>query len=93
MTNKKEIFGNKNAGYTIIEAEYTDNESGYAIGKNDTNYVTWWFKINTERIDYYNGHYTIIDVDSPLKSRAKAYEDYHERLTKAYNTIAKYGTN
>ena len=91
MINKREIFGNKNAGYTIIEAEYTDNESGYAIGKNEYNYVTWWFHINEKRIDYYHGHYTPIEADSPFKSRARAYEDYHNRLSEAYNEIIKYG--
>lgn len=86
-----ELFGNVNAGYTIIQAEYTDNESGYAIAKNEHNYVTWWFHVSEVRIDYYHGHYIPIKADSPFKSRAEAYKDYHSRLTEAYNGIIKYG--
>lgn len=89
----KAIFGNRNAGYTILEAEYTDEAHGYAIGKNDYEYVTWWFCINEKDVNYYHGHYINVDIDSPLKSRAKAYSDYHDRLSKAYITIAKYGIN
>lgn len=89
----KAIFGNKNAGYTILEAEYTDEAHGYAIGKNDNEYVTWWFCINENGVTYYHGHYISVEVDSPAKSRAKAYSDYHGRLSEAYDMIAKYGMN
>lgn len=86
-----QIIGNENAGYTIIEAECTDLKNGYAIGKKNYEYVTWWFCISEEKINYYHGHYIPIDADSPFKSRAKAYEDYHNRLSKAYDEIIKYG--
>ena len=84
------VIGYENAGYTIIEATYTGENGGYAIGKNDLEYVTWWFNIG-QGIDFYHGHYILIDPDAPAKARADAYADYFKRLAKAYEDLSKYG--
>lgn len=73
------VIGYENAGYTIINATYTGENSGYAIGKNDLTYVTWWFT-TYKGIEFYFGHYIPIDPDAPARARAEAYADYHKRL-------------
>ena len=35
------IIGMENAGFTIIDAKNTHSNYGYAIGRNDYEYVTW----------------------------------------------------
>ena len=85
------IIATTNAGYTIIEAAYTDTSHGYVIGKNNGNYVTWGFRERGDEIDFYHGHYIQIDPDSPARSRAKAYADFHERLAEKYREAVEYG--
>lgn len=89
----REIIGHINAGFTIIEEQYTDGTHGYVLGKSGTQYVTWWF--NERGVggtpDFYHGNYFSIDPDAPGKSRAKAYADYYRRLSEALEQIAKYG--
>lgn len=84
------VIGFENAGYTIIETTYTEENEGYVIGKSEWSYVTWWF-CTGQGINFYHGHYIPIDPDAPAKARAEAYADYHERLAKAYKNLSKYG--
>lgn len=86
------IIGTKNAGFTIIDAKRTDGDYGYAIGKNELEYVTWMYHSEDDRTaDFYHGHYFPIDADSPFKSAAKALADYYSRIANAFDTLAKYG--
>ena len=86
------IIGMKNAGFTIIDAKRTDGDYGYAIGRNDLEYVTWMYHSKDDRTaSFYHGHYFPIDIDSPFKSAAKALADYHSRIADAFDTLAKYG--
>ena len=87
----KAMRGAKNAGYTIIGEEYIEQDHGYVIAKNRTEYVTWRFVNRGDEASYYGGHYFPIDIDSPMKSAAKAFADYHNRIADAYDTLAKYG--
>ena len=83
--------GTRNGSYTILEAKYIERDHGYVIAKNKMEYVTWRFVNQGLNISYYGGHYVQIDHDSPTKSMAQAYADYHSRIADAYNTLAKYG--
>lgn len=84
------IIGTKNAGFTIIEAMRTSENTGYAIGKTENQYVVWWF-CEGKGIDFYHGHYFPIDCDAPFKSRMQAKADYCRRLADTYENQAKYG--
>lgn len=86
------IIGMENAGFTIIDAKNTHSDYGYAIGKNDCEYVTWMYHNRDNRTpSFYHGHYIWKNPDSPARSEAKAYADYYQRLAETYNNIAKYG--
>lgn len=86
------VVGTRNAGFDIIEAEYTDGTHGYALGRSGTQYVTWWFtNCDNTRISFYHGNYFPIDPDAPGKSAARAQADYHRRLADSFNSMAKYG--
>lgn len=76
----KDITGNTNAGYLIIKSEATSDHSGIVLGRNGTEYVTWWYTAGAgEETIYYFGHYF-----SGRHSWAKAYADYHQRLEEEY---------
>ena len=85
------IIATTNEGYTIIEAAYIDTNHGYVIGKSKNNYVTRDFRERGDEIDFNHGHYIWIDPDSPARSKAKAYADFHERLAKRYRELVEYG--
>ena len=84
------IIGKTNAGFNIIEAEFTSETEGYFIGKSKKELVTWWFRINKE-VDFYHGDYFPIDPDAPRRAWAKTYASYHRRLMQTYESISKYG--
>lgn len=86
------IIGMENAGFTIIDAKNTHSDYGYAIGKNEHEYVTWMYRNRDNRtVTFYQGHHITRDPDAPARTEAKAYADYYRRLADAYNNIAKYG--
>ena len=86
------IIGMENAGFTIIDAKYTQGEYGYAIGRNKHEYVTWMYCNRNDRtVNFYYGNYFPIDIDSPYKSAAKALADYYSRIAEAFNNLAKNG--
>lgn len=86
------IIGMKNAGFIIIDAKNTYSNYGYAIGRNDLEYVTWMYRNEDNRtVEFYHGHYFIRKPDAPAKTEAEAYADYYRRLADTYDSIAKYG--
>lgn len=86
------IIGMKNAGYTIIDAKNTHSDYGYAIGRNDYEYVTWMYRNTDNRtVSFYYGHYFTYNPEAPARAEAEAYTDYYRRLADAYNAIAEYG--
>lgn len=87
-----DIIGMENAGFTIIDAKNTDGNYGYAIGKNNHEYVTWIYrKENNRTVTFNQGHYFINNPDAPARTEAEVYADYYQRLANAYDSIAKYG--
>ena len=89
---KKNIVGMENAGFKIIEAEYIDFESGYCLGWQYSQYVTWWFKVSRGNdVSFYTGHYHPIDFEASARCKYAAYADYHQRLMTSYGNMAKYG--
>lgn len=86
------IIGMENAGYTIIDAKDTNSDCGYAIGKNEYEYVTWLYHNRDGRTaSFYQGHYFVCNPDAPARTKAEAYTDYYRRLADTYDSIAKYG--
>ena len=86
------IIGMKNAGFTIIDAKNTHSDYGYAIGRNDKEYVTWIYRNADNRtVEFNNGHYFIRKPDAPARTEAEVYADYYRRLADTYDSIAKYG--
>lgn len=86
------IIGMENAGFTIIDAKNTYGDYGYAIGRNDYEYVTWMYRnANNRTVEFYHGHYFIRKPDAPARTEAEAYADYYRRLADTYDSIAKYG--
>lgn len=87
------IIGQKNAGFEIIEAMNTSESQGYCIGKNELEYVTWWYVIPGEGLaaHFYHGHYFRNNPDAPTKSLAKVKADYCHRLAEAYEQLSRYG--
>lgn len=85
------IIGTENAGYVIIEAMRYNPTTGYCIGRNKYEYVTWWFSEapDGKSINFYHGHYFPINCLTPLKSAAKAKADYCRRLMEAYEYISE----
>lgn len=90
--NMNAIIGMENAGFTIIDAKNTSSDYGYAIGKNEHEYVTWMYYNRDNRIVSFNqGHYFVRNPDAPARTEAEAYADYYRRLADTYDSIAKYG--
>ena len=87
----RDTIGIKNAGFTIFDEVRTGIESGYALGKSELNYVTWWYKVRSTTVDFYHGHYIPIDHDAPMKSQAKAYADLHRRAADDFERMSRYG--
>lgn len=86
------IIGIENAGFTIIDAKNTSSNYGYAIGRNDKEYVTWMYRNADERtVEFYHGHYFMRNPDAPARTDAEVYADYYRRLADTYDSIAKYG--
>lgn len=88
------IIRRENAGFTILDAIFTQETGGYCIGVNAHQYVTWWFMVRGENINdisFYHGNYFLKDDDAPIKSMAKAYADFHRRVANAFDNVAKYG--
>lgn len=77
--------------YTILDAVFTDQYSGYCIGRKNTEYVTWWFALRGNIVDYYHGHYFRIDPDAPMKSHALAMADFYSRTAQGFRVNAKFG--
>lgn len=86
----RSIIGQRNAGFDIIEATQTAENTGYAIGRSASEYVVWWFCTGTG-VDFYHGHYFPIDPDSPMKSATMAKADYHQRLAESFERLSRYG--
>lgn len=93
--NGKNIIGTRNAGYEIIMAEYYNTTCGYCIGRNEHEYVTWffsqWDRDRDKEPSFYHGHYLSIDHDAPFKSACRAKADYHHRMMQALKTLSEYG--
>lgn len=89
----RSIIGTQNAGFTIVEAAFTGDSQGFAIGKAKDEYATWGFTQRGEKqkADFYHGHYFPIDNDAPNRSAAKAKADYYHRLAEEFKQIAQYG--
>lgn len=86
------IIGMENAGFTIIDAKNTHSNYGYAIGRNDYEYVTWMYLNRNDRtVSFNQGHYFARNPDAPARTEAEAYADYYRRLADTYDSIAKYG--
>lgn len=86
------IIGMENAGFTIIDAKNTSSDYGYAIGKNEYEYVTWmYYNRDNRTVSFNNGHYFIREPDAPARTEAEVYADYYRRLANTYDSIAKYG--
>ena len=86
------IIGMENAGFTIIDAKNTHSDCGYAIGRNEYEYVTWLYRNKDDRnVHFYYGHYFARNPDAPARTEAEVYADYYRRLADTYDSIAKYG--
>ena len=86
------IIGMENAGFTIIDAKNTHSDYGYAIGKNEYEYVTWMYHNRDNRtVSFYDGHYFAHNPDAPARTEAEAYADFYRRLADTCDGIAKYG--
>lgn len=77
----KGIIGTRNAGFTIIDAIKTGAKDGYALGRSKNQFVTWWYTIRENNIEFYYGHYIPIDKTNITRSRTAAYKDFYERAT------------
>lgn len=98
------IIGMENAGFVITEAietnfktAYRDYKaigfecSGYCIGHNGFEYITWRFiSIGTD-VSFDHGHYIMDDRDAPARSKARARADLYARAAEAFAQQAEYG--
>lgn len=75
----QEIIGRNNEGYLIIDAVKTGENNGFVLGRSKYNFVTWWYVIRENRLEFHFGHYFPIDKTNIHKSNTKAYADLYER--------------